>query len=187
MIDNKLEKILEEKQFRSFWEMFEWLTEVGYGYIDAFGVCLEKFNESGIWSEVAFIKFESSGLIYNGSHHPGGVELSADSMYNTIFKVRIGVITEETKHLKKLFNFYLKAKETDSLYLANGEIREIEMLCKKTVVLDDLPQILYKYIEDTFKNYWGFPIKIETNKGGTQNVNGYERFARIMRNPNEYR
>lgn len=177
MLDDKLKKIIEEKEFKNFWEMFYTLQQGwGYGQIDTFGICLKYFTDTQIWEDVAFIngkRIEVPG--YHGYADP-----IDDMMPRTSYMVNnrvhielvIGVINKETEHLRRLFNYYLKAKIDGRLRINNGEITEIENLCKETYHFVDLPHIIMDYLNHTAKPYFGREI---------EDLDNHSKIADLMR------
>jgi len=56
--DKDLLKLIEEKNFKTFWNCLDYLLMAGYTPMDAFGVSLKHFGESKIYSSVAFVRME---------------------------------------------------------------------------------------------------------------------------------
>ena len=176
MLDDKLKKIIEDKGFKNFWSMFHTLQHNwGYASIDAFGVCLKYFNDSEIWRDVAFVNGKRIEVpSYHGFADPIDNIPRTSYMVNNNVHVElvIGIINEETEHLRGLFNYYLKSKIDGRLRLNNGEITEIENLCKETYHFVDLPHIIMDYLNHTAKLYFGREI---------EDLDNHSKIADLMR------
>ena len=162
MLDDKLKKIIEDKEFNSFWEMFFTLQHNwGYRSIDAFGICLNYYTDTQIWEDVAFLNGKRIEVpTYHGHADPimGGM---VDVMRNNRVHIEIvvGVINEKTKHLRGLFNYYFKCKINGGLRINDGEISEIEGLCDEIYHFADLPHIITDYLNHSAALYYGTEIK----------------------------
>jgi len=164
MLDDKLKKIIEDKEFKNFWSMFHTLQHNwGYASIDAFGISLKYFNDSQIWEDVAFINGKRIEIPnYHGFVDPiDNMMPQTRHMVNNIvhFELVIGVINEDTEHLRGLFNYYTNTKFNGRLKINDGEITEIENLCKEGYHFVDLPHIIMDYLNHTAKLYFGGEIE----------------------------
>lgn len=169
MLDNKLKKIIEEKNFNSFWEMFFTLQHNwGYRSIDAFGLCLEYYNDREIWEDVAFLNGKRIEVPAYGGYgnpfmeQPGDINLMRNNRVH--IEIVVGVINEKTKHLRGLFNYYFKSKINGGLRINDGEITEIERLCDETYHFTDLPHIITDYLNHTATLYYGNEIQDLDNR-----------------------
>ena len=139
MLDDELKNIIQEKGFKNFWEVYDYLMLSGYSELDGFGICLELFNENKIWEDVAFIRINPSK---NKVHE----------------EIIIGVINENTEHLRKLFRFYLHACSNEiKVFNIVQEIKDFEMLCDEIYTFK-MPSILLEYLKHTSKLHYGFNV-----------------------------
>ena len=164
MLDDKLKKIIEEKEFNSFWQMFFTLQHNwGYRSIDAFGLCLEYYDDREIWEDVAFLNGKIIEIpTYHGYVDPIMVrpdDVNVIRNNRVHVEIVVGVINEKTKHLRGLFNYYFKCKINGGLRINDGEISELEGLCDETYHFADLPHIITDYLNYTAGLYYGTEIK----------------------------
>lgn len=140
MLDDELKNIIQEKGFKNFWEAYDYLMLSGYSELDGFGICLEIFEQSQIWENVAYVRTE---IIKNNQTHK---------------QVTIGVINKNTEHLRKLFSFYLDACANDiKVFNIVQEIKDFENLCDEKYTFK-MPSILLEYLKHTSKLHYGFNV-----------------------------
>ena len=171
MLDSKLKKIISDKGFKNFWEMYHTLQyNWGYNSIDTFGICLYYFPDDRIWEDVAFIKAEDpetkilhSYTYTSGWDGPkivfGGIDpYTGEISCSSETKITVGVINEKTKHLKKLFRFYIEScANNETVFNMVKDIEDFENLCDEKYTLE-LPRIITEYLIRTSKLYFGFSV-----------------------------
>lgn len=160
-MNSELDKHIKDKGFTNFWEMFMTLNhDWGYNFIEAFGICLNYYNDTQIWEDVAFInakRLETMSVNRNDPYMDGWVHNTTQNK-SVSLRIEIGVLNEKTKHLKGLFDFCLKQTINESLWV-ESEVKTLHNLCDERYTFIDLPYIVVDYLTHTFEKYHGNNIK----------------------------
>jgi hypothetical protein len=139
--DEELIKIVKNKNFKTFWHCLDYLVIAGYPTIDAFGISLQEFGESRIYSDVAFIRTNAKFKIL-GRGETYGHE-------NKI--INVGIIDNTNIHLAGLYSTYRTwISENDKLVYP-----DIEATCE-VFVIPELNVFLMDYLLKVSKLHYGF-------------------------------
>tara|TARA_B100000963_G_C22517872_1_gene621568 strand:+ start:100 stop:636 length:537 start_codon:yes stop_codon:yes gene_type:complete len=148
MLDKELKKIIEDKNFKNFWETYDYLLLSGYSELEGFGICLEIFNENKIWDDVAFVSYE-----FNSENQYPWDNNSTDK-----HQITIGLINKDTEHLRKLFRFYMESCVNDvMIFDIVKEVKDFENLCNEKYNFK-LPKIILEYLKHTSEKHYGFDV-----------------------------
>lgn len=153
--EKKLSELIKNKNFKTFWHSLDYLIMAGYSPMKAFDVSLKVFGESRIYSDVAFIRYQSD------------IERQD---YNVINMNRISVITvglfdDENIHLSSLFRLYQMQIISSNML---NKYDEIEETCEK-ITIKKLPNLIINYLSELSEKHFGFecfkfaPVKTLTN------------------------
>lgn len=173
----ELLKIIDKKDFKTFWECLDYLKLAGYNSMDAFGVTIKKFGEENIWLKVGWVYIEKPK-----SHNPihqlaynrivvdplTGIERDMRDIpeYNE-FNITVGLIDENNYHLSTMYSIYMKALFKVESFTTN-RIPELEKTCSTIIKFNNPTPIILEYLDHTFKKHFGFGfnenINIEMNK-----------------------
>lgn len=171
MLDEELRGIIENKNFKNFWEAYDYLLLSGYSELEGFGICLETFGENKIWDDVAFVRGEPTKLsntyIYNTNTNDTvnqyilGVDTYNDNETQKLHEkseIVLGVINKDTEHLRKIFRFYLESCSNDVvIFDTTRDVEEFEALCNERYTFK-LPKLIIEYLAHTSKLHYGFNI-----------------------------
>ena len=172
MLDEGLKKIIESKDITNFWELFEYLNTIGYGCIDSLGISLNFFSESKIYQDVAFIRLKTEQIedhfyvggcdpIYPQSANDHSITFNKGVIIKEYATLRVGIITNENRHMRGLYEYYNKALAQDKLKYNDHQIVEIEQTCKIIYEFNQLPSIVLSYLGDVAEKHYGFkPIQM---------------------------
>lgn len=173
----ELIKILDNKDFKSFFECLDFLLIAGYGIIDSFGICLERFGESKIWDKVAFIRFKKTTRINIIIIDVlTGRPIQEETMKEIIF---IGIMDETTIHLQGLYDVYRKALLNNGS-LISSVYSDIEATCK-VLSFKNLPEIINDYLNVTFEKHFGYSFKSNWEEPNTVDDSEQTRMDRLRR------
>src|ERR1035437_160120 len=109
--NKELIEIVKNQKFKTFWHCLDYLLLAGYKPIDAFGITMQEFGESKVFSDVAFIKVQLgleerhqniAHIDINGDHidYRNGNVVRIHPEIN--FLVRVGLIDSSNIHLSGL-------------------------------------------------------------------------------------
>lgn len=175
----EIRKAIEKKEFKNFWSCFDYLLMAGFNQIDSFGLSLEQFSESKIWSNVAWVRFQDSfyvdpvtGRIYSNDYreqirhdihfiNPMGNPNNAIKDSNK--ELIIGIIDETNIHLSGMYGIYRKSLLNIGL-MNNTILPEIEETCE-VIRIKNISLLIEEYLECTFKAHFGYGFdKINEDK-----------------------
>lgn len=142
--EKELVDIVKKKEFKTFWQCLDFLLMAGYTPIDAFGISLQEFGESRIFSSVAFARLE-----------PRISMNFASSLYQEYQPptLLIGLIDDSNVHLSGLYATYRK-------WIFEGRFSfnpEIEATCER-VSINEMTPFIYDYLLTTSTLHFGFEI-----------------------------
>lgn len=160
--DKNLLKIVEDKNFKTFWHCLDYLLMAGYSAIDAFGISLKQFGESKIYSSVAFVRMEK------WNKHIW-LDVDSDPTKTKQPAFIIGLIDDSNIHLAGLYKVY-----RDMLIHSGGNYSEeldIEETCEliKTTLLTPF---IINYLLVVSKKHFGIE-SFEIPKPLTPVTDGY--------------
>lgn len=139
--DINLIKLIEEKNFKTFWHCLDYLLLAGYSSMDAFGISLKHFGENKIFSSVAFVRMQEYTSI------PTPLSVVRDSP-----QLVVGLIDETNIHLDGLYTVYRKMLNSG---LGNAEnTYEIENTCE-VIKLTELNIFILEYLIDVTVKHFG--------------------------------
>lgn len=139
--DEELIKIVKNKNFKTFWHCFDYLVLAGYSHMDAFGVSLQEFGESRVFSDVAFIRrFGNSKLV------------GLKNVYNHITTkyIKIGLIDASNIHLSGLYSTY-----RTWIVKNEGIYEDVEGTCE-IIDIPEFSPFLMDYLLNLSKLHYGF-------------------------------
>lgn len=146
MIYNKeLIDIVKNKNFKTFWHCLDYLTMAGYSNMDAFGISLQEFGESRIYSDVAFIKIPRRTQLFNTGVYGGG-----DLGYKQIIKV--GILGDTNIHLAGIYNMYRTWISNSNNHI---DYPDIEETCE-IIRIKELTPFLMTYLIKVSELHYGF-------------------------------
>ena len=138
--DEELIKIIKNKKFKTFWHCLDYLIMAGYTTMDAFGVSLQEFGESRVYSDVAFIRIEENRRVIGNRYENSSVKF-----------IKIGIIDDTNIHLAGLYSTYRTwISEREKIGYSN-----IEATCE----IFDIPELnsfLMDYLLNVSKLHYGF-------------------------------
>ncbi len=202
MLDEGLRNIIEGKGINNFWELLEYLNTTGYEYIDSLGIALNFFTESQIFQDVAFIRlktFQKEESYYVGGIDPvyppdahdwyagndHGITINQSTRIKEYSVFIVGIITDENKHMRGIYEHYMKAIAYNKLEYNDHQIEEIERTCKTIYEFSQLPSLVLGYLGDVADRHYGFqPIHKKINKSFLVNEltdEAHNRIAQINR------
>ncbi len=140
--DKNLIKLIEEKNFKTFWHCLDYLLLAGYSAIEAFGVALKHFGESRIFSSVAFIRMER----WEKNHLTPW-----NDRYNLIRQpsIIIGLIDDSNIHFDGLYKVY-RENINDRLSCSP----EIEETCE-IIKISSLTPVIIHYLSNQSEKHFG--------------------------------
>jgi hypothetical protein len=155
--DDELIKIVKNKNFKTFWHCLDYLIVAGYPTIDAFGISLQEFGESRIFSDVAFIRIEENHKIIDNRYGRSSIKV-----------LKIGIIDSSNIHLSGLYSTYRTwISEREKIGYS-----DIEATCEMFEI-PELNSFLMDYLLNTSKLHYGFEaFKYKIDKDFIQS-NGY--------------
>jgi hypothetical protein len=136
-----LVKIVKNKKFKTFWHCLDFLIMAGYPTMDAFGISLQEFGESRIYSDIAFIRIEESRKLI-------GDRFSHSEKSKNI---KIGIIDDTNIHLTGLYSTY-RTWISERLQIGYSDI---EATCE-TFEIPELNSFLMDYLKKVSKLHYGF-------------------------------
>lgn len=159
--NDKVEAIIKNNNFNSFWECFEFFDIGGFDTLTSFGISLKVFGFDNMFKNVAFMRIHNEpvreaqalGIIetFNGGQYLSGLNGVGDEI--GIDKYIIGVIDESNKHLTSLYDVYRN-------YLLNNDTRpmmDIENTCR-IVKLSQISGFYETVIDDASMAHFGKKI-----------------------------
>jgi hypothetical protein len=142
--DEELIILVKNKNFKTFWHCLDYLVIAGYPTIDAFGISLQEFGESRIYSDVAFIRTNAKFKILgrndttNRHHYENKI-------------VNVGIIDNTNIHLAGLYSTYRTwLSDSDNLVYP-----DIEATCE-VFTIPELNAFLMDYLLKVSKLHYGF-------------------------------
>jgi hypothetical protein len=139
--DEELIKIVKNKKFKSFWHCLDFLIMAGYPTMDAFGISLQEFGESKVYSDVAFIRIEESRKLIGDRF----------SYSEKARNIKIGIIDDTNIHLAGLYSTY-RTWISERKQIGYSDI---EATCE-TFEIPELNQFLMDYLKKVSKLHYGF-------------------------------
>lgn len=138
--DEELIKIVKNKKFKTFWHCFDYLVIAGYPTMDAFGVSLQEFGESKVYSDVAFIRVLSRTQL-----------LGTRNVYGrSVRQIKIGIVNSSNIHLAGLYSSY-------RTWIAKNDVvySDVEETCD-IIDIPELSPFLMDYLLSLSKLHYGF-------------------------------
>lgn len=166
MLDKDLRELIESKEHKSFWGVFDNLSMYGYKPIDVLGGSLAYFKESEIWNDVAYAKLETSTIEIHSQtlanfedfdHYGNGVGNRVITQ-EKIVNLKVGMITEDIEHLRGLYHFYKKMMANGKLSFNDGMIKEIETNCSVIYTLENISPFVLMYLKDSSEKHFGYNL-----------------------------
>lgn len=139
--DEELIKIVKNKKFKSFWHCLDYLVMAGYPTMDAFGVSLQEFGESRIYSDVAFIRIEENHKLIGDRY----------SYSEKSKNIKIGIIDDTNIHLAGLYSTY-RTWISERKQIGYSDI---EATCE-TFEIPELNPFLMDYLKNVSNLHYGF-------------------------------
>ena len=134
--------IVKNKKFKTFWHCLDYLLMAGYTQMDAFGISLQEFGESRIYSDVAFIKIPRHTQLFNT-----GVYGRDDKRI-----IKVGILGDTNIHLSGIYNMY-------RTWISNGgshiDYPDIEQTCE-IIKINTLNTFLMTYLIKVSELHYGF-------------------------------
>lgn len=140
--DDDFKRIINQRNFKQFFECYYYLLITGLRQRDAFKMTLKHFPENKIWENIAFIRFEVRSLI-NGNKLP-------QHKYYMI----IGLLNEKTINLGGMFDVYRKSICEGSLFFVNNNLEDLVEIKEFHKPKDDI----FNVLKETFKKHFGYNI-----------------------------
>lgn len=152
--NEELKVITKDKEFNSFWEVFDYLMLAGYKQIDALALSLKLFDDKNMWDNTAYVRLET---------HRDCISYSGDTGFQTDVNdttmLVVGVLDENTSHLDSIFSIYRKKlSEYGTLLESNSfnAMRELEDTVTKYTFI--LPEFYLFVLNEFAIKYYGFDM-----------------------------
>lgn len=149
--DEKLIELIKEKKFKTFWHCLDYLLLAGYNQIDCFAVSLKEFEDTDIFSCVAFARIDT--------HHNTYLNAITGHYGDNTNRLMIGIIDDRNIHLDGIYKQYRDWLKNEHW----GPQLEIESACE-VVTISGLMDFFLIYINNESSKHFGYeilaPIKI---------------------------
>lgn len=140
--DDDFKRIINERNFKQFFECYYYLLITGLRQRDAFKMTLKHFPENKIWENIAFIRFEVRTLINDN-------KLPQHKYY-----MIIGLLNDKTINLSNMFDVYRKSICEGSLFFVNNNLEDLVEIKEFHKPKDDI----FNVLKETFKKHFGYNI-----------------------------
>lgn len=136
--NGEIEKILQKKNFKTFWHCFEFLTTASYVPMEAFNISLKHYGEDKIFDNVAFIINNIDlSIVYYGNRVHNRPQLI------------IGIVREDNMHLLPMYKTYQKWYYEENICRQ----QEIETTCEIIEICEITPFIKTYLLNLMIKHY----------------------------------
>lgn len=170
--NKELIEIVKNKKFKTFWHCLDYLLLAGYTPIEAFGITIQEFGESRVFTDVAYFRVRlgleetnSEGLLYGLPSYriteTGDITINAQDGSNVRrihppikYVVSLGLIDTGNVHLSGLYAVYRKWLMEEKFLTPQDEI---ENTCEQ-IKIKGLSDFILDYLSKISETHFGTKI-----------------------------
>lgn len=141
--EERLKQLLDKREFRSFWNCYDFLINASYSPMEAFSISLSRFGEEGLFTNVAFIRVNECPPFIDRER------------LMTFPRVVVGVITKENVHLTAMYNAYQKWMMSGRVSVQN----DVEETCEIINVVN-ITSFIKEFVFSCAHKHYGIEAKI---------------------------